>query len=311
VNHSESTARVISARKTLRQQLGEIWAYRDLLVRLVRKELQVKYKNSVLGFVWSMLNPALYLVVFYVVFQLILGSGIPNYAIFLLSGLLAWNLFSTAVAAGTASITGNGSLVGKVWFPREVLPLAAVGAALVHLALQAGVLLAALAVLRHGVSWPHLIAVPLALVVLLALASGLALLFAAGNVYLRDVQHLVELALLAWFWMTPIVYQHPFVADRLAGKSYAWIQWLNPLTTIVLTFQRGIYAVTDAAGGKALGGRPLAGAAGDGPLRILPHDMDVSWYLTHLGPVAVVSVVVLFLGLVVFGRLEGNFAEEL
>ena len=103
---------------------------------LVRKELKVKYKDSSLGFFWSMLNPAMYLVVFYVVFQIILGSGIPFFAIYLLSGLLAWNLFSGSVTGATGSIVSNGSLVNKVYFPREILPLATVGANLVHFFLQ-------------------------------------------------------------------------------------------------------------------------------------------------------------------------------
>ena len=92
---------------------------------LIRKELKVKYKNSVLGFVWTLLNPMLYLVVFSIVFQEVLQVQVPYFAIFFLSGLLAWNLFATALGGGTGSIVGNASLVQKVWFPREILPLAA------------------------------------------------------------------------------------------------------------------------------------------------------------------------------------------
>jgi len=305
-----SDARVIAARKGLGEQLRGIWQYRGLLLRLVGKEIKVKYKNSALGFFWSMLNPALYLVVFYVVFQLVLKGGLPYYAIFLLSGLLAWNLFSTAVSSATASITSNAGLVGKVYFPREVLPLASVGAALVHFVLQGIVLLTVLAVLRYDVSWAHSLAIPPALVVLVMLAAGTGLLLAALNVYLRDVEHLVELALLAWFWLTPIIYPYFLVADRLDGRSYSWMQWLNPLIPIVLAFQRGIYNVITAVGAEPVGARPLS--AGDGDVtRILPTGMDLSWYVTHLGGVAAVAAVLLLLGLFVFGRLEGNFAEEL
>ena len=104
-----------------------VWRYRELLGNLIRKELKVKYKNSVLGFVWSLLNPMLYLVVFSIVFQEVLRVQIPYYAIFFLSGLLAWNFFATALSAGTGSIVGNAQLVQKVWFPREILPLAVDG----------------------------------------------------------------------------------------------------------------------------------------------------------------------------------------
>lgn len=306
-------ARVVRPRRSLLEQLADIWASRQLLRRLVRKELQVKYKNSVLGFFWSLLNPALYLGVFWVVFQVVLGSGIPRFAIFLLSGLLAWNVWATGLTGATASITQNAPLVGKVSFPREVLPLSAVGAAVVHFFLQAIVLLLALLAVAvfadHTVSLAHLAAVPLALVVLVVLTAGFGFLVAAANVYLRDTQHLVELALLAWFWMTPIVYPHRLVADRLADQPYAWIQWLNPMTTIVLVFQRGIYNVVETVGGRA-SIKPIPEAAGD-VLGILPRGMDVLWYATHLGAVAALAVLAFLGGLWFFGRLEGNFAEEL
>ncbi|HLG00230.1 MAG TPA: ABC transporter permease [Acidimicrobiia bacterium] len=305
-----SEARVISARLTIREQLSQIWVYRSLLVRMVRKELKVKYKSSVLGFMWSMLNPALYLVVFWLVFQVILQAGIPDFAIYLLSGLLVWNLFSTALASATVSITGNGSLVGKVSFPREVLPLASVGASLVHFFLQTIVLLGALVLFRYEVAWAHLPAVPVALVVLVLLTAALSIFLAAANVYLRDTQHLVELSLLAWFWITPIVYEQQRIASRLAEKSWGWVHWLNPISSIVLTFQRAIYNVTTAPAPANPGPRGLGGGS-EGVLRILPTNMDAGWYFAHLGGVAVASVVCLVGALWFFGRVSANFAEEL
>ncbi|HSL59750.1 MAG TPA: ABC transporter permease, partial [Acidimicrobiales bacterium] len=122
----------VSRRPSPVRRMANVWAYRELLGNLARKELKVKYKDSVLGFVWSLLNPILYLVVFSLVFREILRVQVPDFGIFLLSGLLAWNLFSAGVSAGTASIVGNAGLVQKVWFPREILPLANLAAALVH-----------------------------------------------------------------------------------------------------------------------------------------------------------------------------------
>lgn len=303
-------ARIISARLGPLEQLRMVRQYRHLLVRMVRKELQVKYKNSLLGFMWSMLNPALYLVVFWLVFQVILKSGIPDFPIYLLSGLLVWNLFSVAVGSATVAITSNGDLVGKVYFPREVLPVASVGAALVHFFLQGVVLLGALALFRYDVALRHLPAVPIALVILVVLTTGCALFLAAANVYMRDTQHLVELGLLAWFWMTPIVYHQQLVAERLRGKSYSWIQWLNPLSPIVLTFQRAIYGVVEtAAGGAPV--RPLGSGSAAGTLKILPADMDLGWYVLHLGTIGVVAIVVFAAGLTFFGRVSSNFAEEI
>lgn len=289
--------RVISNRTTVPQRVVEIWRYRELLVGLVRKELKVKYKNSALGFLWSMLNPALYLGVFYIVFQLVLKNGIPYFAIYLLSGLLVWNLFSTALAAATGSVVGNAAIVKKVSFPREILALAAVGASLVHFFLQACVLLAALIGFRYAPSPKFMLLIPVALVALLLLAAGLGVLLAAINVYARDAQHLLELVLLAWFWMTPIVYQYRLVADRL--QENAWLYRLNPVTPIVLTFQRAIYNQTEPIGND---GNRLA---------ILPADAGMTWYLFQLLGVAAGSLVLLALALKLFGRVEGNFAEEL
>jgi len=287
-----STTRVISSRVSVRRRLGDIWGYRELLVGLVRKELKVKYKNSILGFFWSMLNPALYLVVFYIVFQLVLKAGIPNFAIFLLSGLLVWNLFSTGLGSATGAIVANAAIVKKVSFPREILVMASVGASLVHFMLQGVVMVGALVLLRYMPSPGYLLLIPFALFALLLFTCALGILLSAVNVYLRDTQHLLELTLLAWFWATPIVYQYRLVADRL-GEN-VWLYRLNPITPIVLTFQRAIYAKTDPNG-----------------MAILPAGVNANWYIGHLLVITGVSAILFLAALAVFGRLEGNFAEEL
>src|SRR6478609_495138 len=145
-------ARVVRARITARERLVRIFKYHELLVGMVRKELKIKYKNSILGFAWSLLNPLLYLVVFYIAFEKILGSGIPSFPIYLLSGLLVWNLFSTGLGSACGSVVGNAGLVKKVDFPREILPLAAVGSTLIQFFLQSIVLFAVVGVIRWHVS---------------------------------------------------------------------------------------------------------------------------------------------------------------
>ncbi|MGH9039862.1 MAG: ABC transporter permease [Acidimicrobiia bacterium] len=253
-------------------------------------ELRAKYKSSALGFVWSLLNPALYLVVFYVAFNLILGAGIPRFPIYLLSGLLVWNFFATALAAGTGSIVANAGLVKKVWFPREVLAFAAIGAALMHFFLQSMVLVAALAVFRHPVDFAFVLLLPLALLSLLLLVSGLAVLLSALNVYMRDIQHFLELALLAWFWLTPIVYPYGLITSHFDGSN--WPALLNPVTPIVLTFQRALYG-------------------GYGGTDVVALDPGVWWHVRNLTVVATAASVLLVVALHVFRRLEGNLAEEL
>src|SRR4051794_37845649 len=231
--------RTITHRTTVAESIREIVNHHELLLNLVRLELKSKYKASALGFAWSLLNPAMYLVVFYIAFDVILGGGIARFPIYLLSGLLVWNFFTAALNSGTGSVVAGQGLVKKVWFPREVLPLASVGAALVHFFLQTLVLIIALAVVRHPVGWAEVPLLPLALFDLVLLASGMALLLSAANVYLRDMAHFVELALLAWFWVTPIVYQFSQLTKAIGGR--AAIALLNPVTPIVLTFQRALY----------------------------------------------------------------------
>ncbi len=275
------------------RRVVDVWRYRELLGNLMRKELKVKYKNSVLGFVWSLLNPALYLVVFYFVFQIVLGAGIPYFAIFFLAGLLPWNLFSTALGAGTASIVGNPGLVGKVWFPREILPLASIGAALVHFGLQMLVLAAALVIFRYSPSPAFLPLLVPAMITLLVFLAALAVALSAINVYLRDTQHLLELVLLAWFWATPIVYEYQRLSSRIGS-----LVLLNPLTPIVITFQRAIY------------NQPNFRDASN-QLVVLFPDASTWWYLRNLGLVFAASALLLLGALWLFGRIEDNMAEAI
>src|SRR3954453_15220641 len=235
--------RVVQPRTSVVERFRRIVTYRELLVGMTRKELKVKYKNSVLGFAWSLLNPLLYLVVFYVAFVKILGSGVPAFPIFLLSGLLVWNLYSTGLGSACGSVVGNAGLVKKVDFPREILPLAAVGSMLVHFFLQSAVLFAVLALVRWDVAWSYMPLLPLGLIALLLLTGSLGILLSATNVYLRDTQHFLELALLAWFWVTPIVYHFELVANQKGWFSK--VGSANPVPPLVIVFQRAIYAKPD------------------------------------------------------------------
>ena len=264
-----------------------IFIYRELLFNLTRTELRLRYKNSVLGFLWSLLNPLLYLVVFSVVFQEFLRTQIPQFAIFLLSGLLVWNFISAGLGAGTGSIIGNASIVQKVWFPREVLPLASVGAALVHFFLQIIVLAAALLFFHHEPNWQALALLPFALLTVVLFVTAGALSLSVLNVYYRDVQHLLEVTLLAWFWLTPVVYNHSLVASRLGDND--WIAFLNPATSIVLLFQRALHNT---------------------PPGYIPDD-SLWYYFRNVSIIFVVSFVFLALSFRLFRRLDGQLAERI
>ncbi len=321
-------AQEVSKRPSPFQRAANVWRYRELLGNLVRKELKVKYKNSVLGFLWTLLNPMLYLVVFSLVFQEVLQVTIPYYAIFFLSGLLAWNFFTTAVTAGTSSIVANAQLVQKVWFPREILPLASMGAAMVHFVLQLLVLAGAMALFQRAPSLTYAPALLPAVLVLLVLCAALAIALSALNVYLRDTQHLLELGMLAWFWLSAVVYPYSLVAGRLGGDR-EWMASLNPLIPIITTFQKVLYNPDPAPFLWYTNGtdptsyftpdrsRPivpvgmLPSQLPDQALPAIPSDHGISWFLSHLAWVGAGSVVLLFGALWLFGRLEDNLAEEI
>jgi ABC-2 type transport system permease protein len=289
---------VVSSDVSVWRRIPDLWRHRELLLSLIGKELKVKYKDSVLGFVWSMLNPALYLAVFFFVFQIALRNTIPYFAIFLLCGLLVWNFFQTAVMGGTISVVGGAGLIKKVSFPREMLALASVGAALFFFFLQAVVLLIALAAFQFKPALHYLPLLVPALLAMIVLSATLAVFLSAINVYLRDTQHLLELVLVAWFWGTPIVYAYETIAGRLSQHGISWVYLLNPVTPIVLTFQRALYA------------KPAPVGTDGKVVNILPF-WGPSHYLWLLLIVLGVSTVAFVGALSIFGRVEGNFAEEL
>jgi ABC-2 type transport system permease protein len=267
----------------------------ELLRNLVRKDLKVKYKGSTLGFAWSLANPLLLLAVYYVVFQLILKGRIPDFAIYLMSGLLIWNAFSGGVSGAATSVVGNANLVKKVRFPLPVLPLSAVGFALVHFVLQMLVLVVVVLVSGHSIlGWQLLLAVP-AFAVALLFTVALSLLVAALNVRYRDTQHLLEVSLLAWFWLNPIVYDVGLVRDQLG--QWTALYWLNPMANIVATMQRAIYK------------EPYAYS--DGVKTLVLADPGYVWYLEHLCISLAIGAVVFVLGLRSFRKRAADFAEEL
>jgi ABC-2 type transport system permease protein len=290
---------VETTRPSLWRRTMRIWEYRELLSSLTRKEVKVRYKDSILGFLWTLLNPLMYLVVFSLVFATFLRAAVPLYGLFLLAGLLCWTLFSTGTSGATAAITGNASLVQKVWFPREILPLSAVGSALVTFFFQLAVLVMALIVFQRSPAWEYLPLLVPALVVTLLWATGLGVMLSALNVLYRDVQHLLELLMLAWFWLTPIVYQYDMVADELVRRGLPeWIAMLNPFTPVVLVFQRVIYNPEHELGTDAQ-------ASFDFMYR------GMGWYVGHLAVSGAVAFVVLLVGVRVFGSIEADFGEEL
>jgi ABC-2 type transport system permease protein len=293
--------RVVSPTISVGQRVREIWLSRELLVYLVRTEIKVKYKNSVLGLVWSMVAPAMTLAIYFVVFQFIAKNGIPHFVIFLFSGLLLWNLFQVGVQTATGVVVNNAAIVKKVSFPREILALASIGSAGVFFFFQAIVMLLFLVLFHSAPAWKFLPLLPLALLAAVVLASGLAILLSAVNVYLRDTQHLIEVVMTAWFWACPIVYSFQNqLAQRLSQHHLTWVYFLNPVTPLVLSFQRVLYAQVTVHSTV--------------PPHLKVNELPPHGFVWFAGldlGVLGVGLVIFYIALVVFGRLEGNFAEEL
>ena len=276
------------------RRLHELYGYREIILNLVRKELKVKYTASVLGAVWSLLNPIVFLAVFSFVVR-VTGNHIPSFPIYLLSGLLGWNLFQSALLSGSRSVVENANLVKKVYFPREILPISAVGVALVDFVLQSTVLLAFILLSGHGVGLQALVLYPLALITLVVFTMAMTLLVSSTNVRYRDVQHLLNLGLLVWFWMTPIVYPSGFVQNvTIKGVSAFNVLLLNPLTSVTISFQRALYG---------------ANPAGVDPA-VIPR-VSVGWLVAVISAVLLASILFLWYTWLTFFRLSGEFAEEL
>lgn len=272
----------------LTEKLTEIASRRELFVNLTLRELRTKYKRSVLGWTWSLLNPLTSLLIYWFVFGMLFGadadvgdpSGLDNFAMFLMCGLLPYTFVANALNGGMNALIGNGNLVKKVYFPREILVASIVAAWVVSFLIELGVLAVALAFFGNVVVlWIPMILVLVAIEVVFVL--GLGLMLSTAAVYFRDLQHLLGLVLQVWFYSAPIVYAMSYVQDELGTGGWKITLYnLNPLVRFVEAFRDVMYDMRFPA-------------------------------VDHLAYLVGVSVASLIAGLVVFGRLESRVAEEL
>lgn len=225
--------------------LWELYRYRDLVLNLILRDLKARYKSSVLGFLWTLLNPLGMMLVFTAVFTLILPSRIERYPLFLLCGLLPWNFFSAGVMVGINSITGNANLVKKVYFPREVLPISSVLANLVNFLLGLLVLFAVLLAFRSPLS-PWLWLLPLVILIQTCFVLGIALVLSAVNVFYRDTNMIMDVVMLAWFFLTPVVYPVTALPQtyQLGGiplNVHRLMYILNPMASLIAAYRDLLY----------------------------------------------------------------------
>ena len=217
--------------------LRDLWLHRDLFFFLVWRDVKVRYKQTVLGAAWAIIQPLLTMVVFTLFFGRLAkvpSDGIP-YPIFAYAGLLPWTFFSNAITASSNSLVGNASLITKVYFPRMVIPAAAVGAGLVDLAIAALILVAMMAYYGFGLGWSALLLIPLVLLTAL-LALGVGMWMSGLNVKYRDVRYALPFCVQLWMYATPIIYPISFIPER-----WRWILVLNPLTGIIDGFRSALF----------------------------------------------------------------------
>ncbi len=209
--------------------------YRQLIWALALKELKIRYKRSVLGFLWALLNPLLLMVVLSVVFSTIMAANIPHFAIFLLSVLLPWTFFSQSLSYAAESIVGNGDLIKKVRVAKLVFPVAAVVSNMINFLLSMIPLVLIVIAMHHPFYWTWLY-LPIPLAALTIFTLGATFFFAAANVYYRDVAHILQVLLNILFYVTPIIYSIDFIPapDR-------WMLKLNPLQYLLNGFRLSVY----------------------------------------------------------------------
>lgn len=273
-------------------KVGELYRRRELLMLLIRRDLQARYRDSFLGFLWTVIRPLVQFLVYYFVLGQILGAakGIDNFAIYLFAGFTLYTFFADVIFGATGSIIGNAGLVKKIYLPREIFPLGSIGAASFMFLVQLGVLLVA-AILLNALPAPvHMLWFfpSLGMVLIWGIATGL--LLSALNVYLRDIQYLTEVVMMLAMWASPIVYSWNMVKDVL--KTYSLPDWLldlylaNPLTVGVMGFHRAFW--------------------GSGTEADYPPNLGLRMLI-----MGVVGLVFLWFAHRAFTRMQGNFAQEL
>lgn len=256
------------------KDLKELYAYREMIWMLVRRELRGRYKGSALGFLWTFLNPLLQLGVYTIVFSVIMRSDIEKYYLFLFVALIPWLFIATSVQGGATCILGQKSLVTKIYFPRRVLPIAHVTTCFINMLLCFLVVLAVFA-LSIGLNPAVLLYLIPTMVIEYILALGLALIVSGITVYFRDMEHILGIFVMAWQFLSPVMYSVDMVPEQLLPLFMA-----NPMTAVIISYRNILYYKC-------------------------PPDMSTMILALGMG------VFFLIAGWFLFDRMQKHFAEEL
>ncbi|MCA9965501.1 MAG: ABC transporter permease [Anaerolineales bacterium] len=277
---------------TWQQRLEELIHYRYLLRNLVVRDLKARYKNSLLGIMWSLLNPLGLMIVFTVVFSVMsrFNNNTRYYAVFVLVGLVPWTFFTGALHSGAVSVVGNVGLVKKVYFPRELLPVTALLSNLVNFSISFLLIILFLFIFGIGLS-RHILWVPAILITQLTFMLGLIMFVSALTVFFRDILMILDVLLTAWFFATPIFYpledlERPLTILGTTLNSAQVMRWINPMASIIDGYRTVLWGTRFSNG---------------------PVSMDPSYLLRTF----ITSAIILVLGYLFFLRAEPLFGEKL
>lgn len=257
------------------KHLREIYDYRQMVFSLVRKELRGRYKGSALGFLWTFINPLLQLCVYTFVFSIVMPNNIDKFYLYLFVGLIPWLFFSGSLTGGAASIINQKDMVKKIYFPREVMPIAYVTSNFVNMLLCFVVIFAVVIVSGVGINLIAICYLPIIMAVEYIMCLGGAMLTSALTVYFRDLEYILGIVTMAWMYFTPVVYSIEMVPENLRPFMN-----LNPMTPVIVAYRDVLYS------------------------KQVPH-------ISTLASGFVLGCIVLIIGCVVFQKLQRGFAEEL
>ncbi len=273
-----------------RTKIAELWQYRYLLRNLVVRDLKARYKNSAFGVLWSLLNPLAMMLVFTLLFSVMRNDSTRQYPVFVLVGLIPWTFFTGSLISGTTSVTSNSSLVKKVYFPRDLLPASSLLSNLVNFAIAFMVLVVFLYAFGIGLT-VHALWVPAILGTQLIFTLGLCLLLGALTVFYKDVLMILEVVVLAWFFLTPVFYSLEIFGPTatLFGITFDPAQvmrWINPMASIIDGYRTVLWGTYGSTG---------------------PVSMNPAYLLRTF----LTAVIMLVVGYYAFYRLEYKFGEKL
>lgn len=259
----------------MRIHLKEIFDYQDMIYSLVRRDLRGKYKGSILGFLWTFINPLCQMIVYTIVFSVIVQTDLEQFYVYMITGMVPWLFFDMSLRQGTGCVRYQGEMVKKIYFPREVLPVACVTSNFVNMLFCFLIVFFVCIVSGAGLHLAVLVWLPPVMLIEYLLTVGFVLLVAAGTVYLKDLEHIITVILMAWIYLTPIMYPLHMIPDRIL-----WIFLINPITPVIEAYHAILY------------------------WKKAPD-------LSELAYAFLFGIVLLVISEVVFMKLSDNFAEEL